>query len=151
MEELKWATHYKIEKYREGKLYDVVEFDHNCLLTAGIAELWAIFTGTSSNHFSNSKATIGVGDSTTAAQAGQTDLQASTNKTYTSMETGFPSISNGTITFRASFEISEANYAWEEFVVKQSDSAICLNRKCYSAGTKTAAEQWFMNIAITIS
>ena len=98
-----WICHYRLEK-REGdintcrspeerltflentKPYEVLEGEGNCLLNTGIDEMWDLITGDSANHFNNASAQIGVGDSNTAANATQTDLQAATNKTYKGME-----------------------------------------------------------------
>jgi hypothetical protein len=72
------------------KPYEVIEGEGNCLLNTGIDEMWDLIVGDSANHFNNASSTIGVGDSNTAANATQTDLQAATNKTYKGMETGYP-------------------------------------------------------------
>ncbi|GAH96133.1 unnamed protein product, partial [marine sediment metagenome] len=103
-----------------------------------------------SHIFDNAAAQIGVGDSTTAADATQTDLQAATNKTYKGMESGYPTSTSQKATFKASFGSSEANYAWEEWVVKQSTSAICLNRKVESLGTKSTGT-WTLEVEISLS
>ena len=44
----------------------------------------------------------------------------------------------------------EANYAWNEWVVKQSTSAKCLNRKVESLGTKSSGT-WTLEVSITLS
>ena len=147
----RWKTHYRLEKYRDGKLRDIVEFENNCLLNTGVAELWALLKGTSSNHFSEAKTTIGVGDSSTAASPAQTDLQALSHKTYVVMSGGYPSISTTKITFRASFGTSDANYEWNEFVIRQSDSEICLNRKVNAVGLKTSSDTWVIDISVILS
>ena len=150
IERIKWQTHYRVEKWRDNVLREIVEFDHNCLLNSGMAELWALFIGGSANHFTEAKTTIGVGNSTTAAIASQTDLQGG-SKTYIAMTAGYPAVSVGQITFRASFGTSNANYEWTEFVIKQSDSAICLNRKVNDIGLKTSSDTWIVDIKVTLS
>ena len=104
----------------------------------------------SSYIFDNAAAQIGVGDSSTAAVPTQTDLQASTNKTYKGMESGYPTSTNQKATFKASFGDSDANYAWNEWVVKQATSAKCLNRKVESLGTKSSGT-WTLEVSITLS
>ena len=104
--------------------------------------------------FNNANAKIGVGDSSTAADATQTDLQAATNKTYKGMETGYPTSASQKANFKASFGSSEANYTWNEWVIKSVDadtaSNICLNRKVENLGTKTTGT-WTLEVSITLS
>jgi hypothetical protein len=77
-------------------------------------------------------------------------LQAAANKTYKGMESGYPTSTTQKVTFKSSFGSSEANYAWNEWVVKQSSSAICLNRKVESLGTKSGGT-WTLEVDITLS
>ncbi|MBA7475721.1 hypothetical protein ES707_11094 [subsurface metagenome] len=150
--------HEDIEPYRGREYefhrlfspYEVVRREINVLLNTGIAEMWDLIIGGSANHFTNAVSQLGVGDSSTAAAAGQTDLQAATNKQYNAMEATFPSRLDQTLSFKSSFGDAEANYAWEEWVVKQSTSGICLNRKAESLGTK-ASGTWTLEVAITLS
>lgn len=163
-----WLCRYKLSKYHQDiepyrgredefhqlfKPYEVIEGEGNCLLNTGIDEIWDLVTGAvsgASHIFDNAAAQIGVGDSNTAADATQTDLQAATNKTYKGMESGYPTSTSQKTTFKASFGPSEANYAWEEWVVKQSTSAICLNRKVESLGTKSTGT-WTLEVEISLS
>jgi hypothetical protein len=164
-EAAKWHARIKLSKYHEDiglfeghedvfyhncKPYEVIEHEGNCLLNSGINEIWDLVAGDSANHFSNSKATIGVGDSDTAAGAAQTDLQAATNKDYHGMEATYPTSTTQAITFKSSFGAGHAEFAWNEWVVKQSDSAICLNRKVDSLGTKSSGT-WTLEVTITLS
>jgi len=164
----KWLCRYRLSKYhqdiepyrgREDEFhqlfqpYEVIEREGNCLLNTGIDEIWDLVTGAVSgaDHiFDNAAAQIGVGDSNTAANATQTDLQAATNKSYKGMESGYPTSTSQKATFKASFGSSEANYAWEEWVVKQSTSSICLNRKVESLGTKSTGT-WTLEVEISLS
>lgn len=163
-----WLCRYRLSKYhqdiepyrgREDEFhqlfepYEVIEGEGNCLLNSGIDEIWDLVTDAVSgaDHiFDNTHAQIGVGDSNTAAEATQTDLQAVTNKTYKAMEAGCPTSTSQKATFKSSFGSSEANYAWEEWVVKQSTSAICLNRKVESLGTKSTGT-WTLEVEISLS
>jgi hypothetical protein len=140
----------EVEFYRIFKPYEVIEGEGNLLLNSGIDEMWDLIVGDSANHFNNASAQIGVGDSSTEANASQTDLQAATNKTYKGMESGYPTSTSQKATFKASFGDSEANYAWNEWVVKQSTSSKCLNRKVESLGTK-ASGTWTLEVNITLS
>jgi len=163
-----WLCRYKLSKYHQDiepyrgredefhqlfKPYEVIEGEGNCLLNTGIDEIWDLVTGAvsgASHIFDNAAAQIGVGDSNTAADATQTDLQAATNKTYKGMESGYPTSTSQKATFKASFGSSEANYTWEEWVVKQSTSSICLNRKVESLGTKSTGT-WTLEVEISLS
>ena len=160
-----WLCRFKLSKYhqdiepyrgREDEFhqlfapYEVIEGEVNCLLNTGIDEMWDLVTGASANHYDNTNAQIGVGDSSTAADPSQTDLQAATNKTYKGMEASYPTSTSQKATFKSSFGDSDANYAWNEWVVKQSTSGICLNRKAESLGTKSSGT-WTLEVSITLS
>lgn len=163
-----WRCRYRLSKYHEDikpyqgqehvfhqlfKPYEVIEGEGNCLLNSGIDEMWDLITGVVSGAtyiYDNAAAQIGVGDSDTAADATQTDLQAATNKTYKGMESGYPTSTSQKATFKSSFGSSDANYAWKEWVVKQQTSAKCLNRKVEDLGTKTSGT-WTLEVSITLS
>ena len=130
----------------------VDEIDGNLLLNEGIALLLDLGIGAGGTTFANANAYLGVGDSSTAAGATQTGLQATTNKLYKAMEAGYPQRASQTVTWRSVFGESEANWAWGEFTVANgnSDSAVNLNRKVESKGTKSGGT-WTLDLAITIS
>ena len=135
------------------KPYEVIEMEHNCLLNSGIDKIWDLVTGVVSGAghiYDNAAAQIGVGDSTDAEDPTETDLQAATNKTYKAMEGGYPTSTTQKATFKSSFGTGDANYAWEEWVVKQATSAVCLNRKVESLGTKSTGT-WTLEVDITLS
>ena len=161
----RWLCRFKLSKYLEDiekyrgneagfwKLfepYEVITGEGNCLLNSGIDEMWDLICGDSANHFSNAGAQIGVGDSNTAAAASQTDLQAASNKTYKGMDGGYPTSTTQKVTFKASFGASDANYTWNEWVVKQSTSGKCLNRKVDNLGTKSGGT-WTIQVDITLA
>jgi hypothetical protein len=160
-----WRCRFRLIKFREDiepyrgredefhrlfTPYEVIEGEGNCLLNTGIDEMWDLMVGDSGNHFNNASAQIGVGDSGTAASPSQTDLQAATNKTYKGMESGYPTSTGQKATFKASFGASDANYTWNEWVVKQTTSGKCLNRKVESLGTKSGGT-WILEVNITLS
>lgn len=165
IETANWRCRYRLSKYHEDvtpylgredefhhifKPFKVIEGEGNCLLNSGIDEMWDLITGDSVNHFNNASAKIGVGDSNTAASPSQTDLQAATNKTYKGMESGYPTSTTQKATFKASFGDSDANYVWNEWVIKQATSEKCLNRKVDSMGTKSGGT-WTLEVSITLS
>lgn len=144
--------HLLVEKFDERGRFAGFTEAHNLFLTAGVNEMWKLITGQSSNTFSNAQAQIGIGDSSTAASAGQTDLQAATNKTYVAMDASFPSVpSAGAVQFKSTFGTSSANYAWAEFVVKHGTSGICLDRGVSAMGTKASGTTWVSTLTLTIA
>lgn len=148
---LKCTGHARIDKYDDAGNFIETTEAHNIFLTAGINELWKLFTGQSANTFTNAQAQIGIGDSSTAATAGQTDLQAATNKTYVAMNGSFPTVpSAGAVQFQASFTSGQANYVWNEFVLKHGTSGICFDRGVASLGTKTTGT-WTITLTLTIT
>jgi hypothetical protein len=154
----RYRTHWIIRKYadeeayRQGIAFEESHIQGNLLLNEGITRALNLIAGLGGTAFNNANARIGVGDSTTAAAAGQTDLQAVTNKTYKAMESGYPQVSGQTITFRSVFGPLEANYAWQEFVVDNGGTAgEALNRKVSDQGTKASGQTWTMDVAITLA
>ena len=123
-------------------------------MNEGITDFLSLLAGTGGTAFSNANAKLGVGDSSTAAAATQTALQAVTNKLYKAMEAGYPMVVNQSITFRVVFGSAEANFAWEEFsVMNGADEATAknLNRKVSAQGTKAAGQTWQLDLTITFS
>lgn len=157
----KWKPHWKIEKYKlkkgckkklEDLPYAVEEFDGNLLLNEGITEQLTLLIGGTATAFNTTNARIGVGDSTTAAVATQTDLQAVTNKTYKAMDATYPQVSSQTVTFRSTFGATDANYSWQEFCIDNGSVAgKTLNRKVENHGSKVSPDSWVIQVSITLS
>lgn len=123
----------------------------NILVNAGIQLMLDKLIGGAGTVFDNTNAAIGVGDSSTAAAASQTDLQASTNKVRVGMDATFPSRSGQTMTWRSSFGPSQANFAWQEWAIFNATSGgTMLNRKVESLGTKSSGT-WVLAVSVTIS
>lgn len=142
------------EAHGQNDPYEVSTFQGNLLLNEGINELWTILTSSGGTKYDNTHAYLGVGDSSTAADATQTGLQASTNKAFKVMDSGYPTY--GTVqkaVFRSTFGTSEANFAWNEFTVvnASSDTGANLNRKVSSQGTKSSDQIWELELTITLS
>ena len=177
MDEVNWKARWRMDKFKDPKgeianalqagmstadamgLYAkaficIEEFEANIALNEGLQELIDIICGLGTpTKWDNSNARLGVGDSNAAESASQTGLQASTNKTYKAMDTGYPQRSNQTAEWRATFGSSDANYAWEEYTVVNaaSDTGKNLNRKISSKGTKSSGETWVLSLQITFS
>lgn len=108
--------------------------------------------GASPTFFNNANSYIGVGDSTTAFSAAQTDLAAATNKLRKAMDATYPSGASNVITWRSTFGTSDANYAWQEWgVFNASTGGTMLNRKVESLGTKTNTQTWQFTVTLTFS
>lgn len=158
-EQAKWRPHWTVTKYaddkayKNGESYEVKEIDGNLLLNGGINLLMTLLAGGAGTGFSNANTYLGVGDSTTAAAASQTGLQAATNKTYVAMDASFPTYgTNQQIVFQSTFGSADANYAWNEFVaINGNGTGTALNRLVSSQGTKTAGQTWTLKLTITIS
>ncbi len=108
-----------------------------------------IGTGT---FFTNANARIGVGDSSAAFSAAQTDLQASTNKFRKAMDATFPTRSANVLTFKSTFASSEANFAWNEWgVFNAASGSTMLNRVVEYNGTKLSGQTWVFQVTLTVS
>lgn len=153
-ESARWHAHWRVTKYRDGAPtpYEVLDLDGNLLTTAGATALWTALSGGAITAFSNANAKLGVGDSTTAAAASQTDLQAATNKLRKAVDATYPTISGATMTFQATFATTDANWAWQEVAAfNAATGGTMLNRKVQSLGTKTSADTWVLTLTITLS
>lgn len=169
---VRWRAKWKVEKYwgdeiSEENLYEVIEREGNLLMYGGASCLWQCLIGNgtttagqSLTYFSNAQAAIGVGDSSTAAAATQTNLQAASNKLRKAMDATFPTHTDGvvvgsaTITFKSTFATSDANFAWAEWGVFNSTTDAVgrmLNRKVESLGTKTSAASWVFTVTLTLA
>ena len=161
-----WEVSWRLEKRREAledfaegsdefhrrfAPYEIIEGRGNILVNAGIQLMLDLLIGAGGTVFSNANAHVGVGDSTTAAAASQTDLQAATNKLRKAMEATYPSRSGQTLTFRSVFGASDANFDWEEWAIFNASSAgTMLNRKVQNFGTKSGGT-WTLTVTVTIS
>ncbi len=137
----------------KSRLYETRRFSGNLLLNAGIDEMWLLVQGSATpTNFNNANARIGVGDSTTAAAATQTDLQAATNFLWKAQDSGYPTESAQQSTWRSTFASADANFAWNEIGVDNGSARHKLiNRKVQSMGTKASGTSWTATLQITLS
>jgi len=137
--------------FAAGECFEKKEIENNVLLNEGIAEMWDIICGLGSpTVYSNANAQLGVGTSTTAESASQTDLLA--GGVWKAMETSYPSRSGETVTFRSVFGSADANQAWQEFSVRNGASADKnMNRKVSDQGTKASGQTWTLDLEITLA
>lgn len=148
-----------------GKPEDYKEVQGNLLLNEGIQQLMdltmiatVLTNQTATNCWTNSTSYIGVGNSTTAATAADTELIATgANRWYKGMNSTYPSRVSQTSTFQSDFTGAEANFAWQEWTIAAGGTAGSggsgtknLNRKVESLGTKSTGT-WTLSGAVTIS
>lgn len=150
----------------------ITEVDGNILVTGGLGNLTNLFFGGGGDAFSNAKAIVGVGDSSTAAAAAQTDLQASTNKYFQGVDASNPTrvtttVTNDAVQAIATFASGNANFAWNEWcwavtttgtitgnatlASVSSGTETMLNRKVASMGTKGSGSSWVFTTKVTFS
>ena len=154
----KYVSEWKITKYASdadyatGRAYEVSVLPGNICVNSGIALMLDLLIGAGGTVYSNANAYLGVGDSSTAESASQTDLQAATNKLRKAMSASYPSRASQTVTWRSVFGSSDANFSWQEFAVFNASSAgTMLNRKVSNQGTKASGQTWTLDLAITWS
>ncbi len=158
IEHLIRRTEWTIEKFADDRAfasrqpYDVATIEGNLMLNEGINEIWTLVAGGGGTAYSNANARCGVGDSSAAEAATQTDLQAATNKLYKAQNASFPTTGSQQIVFKCDFGSSDANFAWNEFTVDNgSTPSKNLNRKVSSQGTKASGQTWTLTLTITLS
>jgi hypothetical protein len=158
---LDWKVDTTVRKWHDSADHDagaepdeVLELHGNLLLNAGITRLINLLTGAGGTAFNAANSRIGVGNSTTAASAAQTDLQGA-SKYFKLVDSVSPS--GQTVTWVATFGSSDANFAWGEWGVDNGSTsgatvtAPLLNRKVAAMGTKVSGSTWTLTVTITIS
>jgi hypothetical protein len=150
-----------------GEPEEAVSVNGNLLVNEGIQRLQdltmiatVLTNQTAANAWGNTNAFLGVGDSSTAEAATQTELQAATNRFYKAMNATFPSRSSQTVTFQSDFTSAEANYVWAEWSVSAGATTASgsgfttgttnLNRKVAALGTKSTGT-WTLSGQLTLS
>jgi len=150
-----WKASWEIHKYMEGesKPYEISKFGQNVALDTGKAEILDLILGTSLNHF-DATTQIGVGDAAMAEASGQTDLMAITNKAYSTVTSAPTRVTtttaNDTLSAVATFAAGVAEWDWNEFVIRQGTSLVCLNRKAVAQGTKGAGQTWTITLKLQL-
>lgn len=145
--------------FAENTPYESIEVEGNLLMTAGATALWTALAGTAGT-FTNALAAIGVGDSTTASAASQTNLQATTNAARVGMNASYPAVSTNQIEFQATFGGSVGNFAWNEWGVFNAvgtgtppTGGTMLNRAVPAGGlgTKVSGSTWTLTVTLSLS
>lgn len=167
LEHMTWHGAARVDKYRAADdlrpiselgiygprastPYEVVRAD-NLLLTAGATFVLQRMTSDSPTKIDGTTGRMCVGDGTAAVTAGQTDLQAATNKLRKVFD-AVPSVSGNQLQAVTTFLTSEANFHWQELALANAASgATVVNRFLQDIGTKTSALQWILTITITLT
>ena len=138
---------------KEDRTYFDEIIGENLMMNAGINLMLTLLAGGAGTVYSNANSYLGVGDSSTAAAATQTTLQAVTNKAYAAMNSGYPTYGTSQqIVFQSNFGSSVANYAWNEMAVFNGNgTGTMLDRLVSSQGTKTSGQTWQLTLTITES
>ena len=84
---------------------------------------------------------IGVGDSTTAAASGQTDLQASSNKTFKTIAGSDYVYTRPTLFISVDFGYSEGNFTWNEIGLKDNNGVLIARQVDSSPLGKTSSKR----------
>lgn len=185
-EPIRWRAHATVEKWTDEQVdavraitglsnpdgdalrfhfdpAETVEVPDNLVTTAGLQRITNLIIGAGGQALTQTATRIGVGNSSTAAAVGQTDLVAAagaTNRQFKILDVA-PTAVNGQMTFKATFQTGEANFAWNEWALDvgaptvtdgTTVNALMVNRRVpgTSMGTKTSGA-WTLTVTITLS
>jgi len=93
---------------------------------------------------------IGVGDSTTAAAVGQTDLQASSNKLYKTVASADYVYTRPTLFISVDFGYSEGNFTWNELGLRDNNSVLIARQVDSSPLGKTTSKRAIVEWQLSI-
>lgn len=147
-----------------------VEADGNLLTNIGLKRINNLLLGTATwvaltGNGTTGNGRIGTGNSATAATTADTDLGAASgagNRQFVKFDST-PGVSNGVVTYVATFTTGIGNYAWAEWGIDggtangttvTSDAVGTpglINHKITSLGTKTSAASWVFTVTSTLS
>lgn len=158
-----WHCRTELEKFHGNDLgaapLDVEVAEGNLLVAGGANALFhRLIGGTTVTAFSNANSYIGVGNSTTAAVATQTDLVGTNSRK--GMEATYPLHTDGTATaspliFRSVWTDTEALFVWNEFgVFAASTGGRMLNRKVQSFNSGVAkpnTQSWRLTVTLSMT
>jgi hypothetical protein len=152
----------------DGQVY----VEGNLITTDGLGRLTNFLIGTGSLvGFTATTTRIGVGDSTTAATAADTDLGASAGSTHRWFQIAdsaptrvTTTVTNDAVQAVATFGTSDGNFAWQEWAfnlgtatptssatVDASAGKCFFNHKIASFGTKASGASWAFTAKVTFS
>lgn len=154
-----WAVKWVVDKWHsmEEKLsgiapYETVTDGQNIVLNGGANEILKVISGTGGTAYNAANSKIYVGTSNTAENASQTGVQATgANRASASLDSGYPVVDGRTVTYRATFSDTAANFVWNEVSITNGDgaNAVALNRKVSPMGTKVGGV-WTVQVTISV-
>ena len=179
-EKARWMAHWTIKKFLGDfpgmsaeeieaagvEPFEVMEVDGNCLLNDGINSIiWPAVVGALATPLNGTDGCMGVGDSSTAAAASQTGLQAGTNHLWVLLSATPTVGSSQQLVASATFSGSQANWVWNEICVGVTSTpaslpansqappatAHVLNRLAQNLGTKASGTTWTGQLTVTLS
>ena len=180
VEKGKWMAHWTIKKFLGDypdmtpeeieaagvKPYEVLEIDGNLLLNDGInAIIWPAVVGSLATPLNGTDGCMGVGDSSTAAAASQTGLQAGTNHLWVLLSATPTVGTSQQLVASATFASAQANWVWNEICIGVTSTpaslpanaatppatAHVLNRLAQNLGTKASGTTWTGQLTVTLS
>jgi len=175
MDKITWKTTWQLDKWRDPtgeieelskkgltidkivglhpkEFIETLQFEGNVALNEGLQQLIDIICGISSpTLWDNTNARVGVGNSSTAAQATDAGLLGGSTA-FASMDGGYPQRSSQTASWKGTFGDGTAEFAWEEFTIDNGAVGdINLNRYVTNKGTKGSGETWVLTVEIAFS
>lgn len=175
-QELNWKCNYlkvtkyeNSEKFDRGESYETKVVEGNLITLEGMKTLWKCITQSSDsfNYFDQANTRIGIGNGSTPATINDTDLNGS-SKVYQSLvangisyddEAGSTASGNSaSITLKAQFDGTTANYEWNEWGIFNGDKSqvsptvpvVMLNHKVESMGIKVNGSVWVVEARIQL-
>ena len=134
--------HVKIrawEKQADGTEIEVYNKTiKNLIVDAGKHSILKYIGNISGGGYANQ---VGVGDSTAAASAAQTDLQASSNKYWKSISSTDRILLGTTLYLSVDFGYTEGNYTWNELGLRDNNSVMYARQIDSSAFVKTSSKR----------
>lgn len=110
----------------------------NLIVDAGKASILKYIGNISGGGYANQ---IGVGDSTAAASAAQTDLQASSNKYWKSISSTDRILLTTTLYLSVDFGYTEGNYTWNELGLRDNNNVMYARQVDSTPFVKTSSKR----------
>lgn len=154
-----WEVKWRVEKWLDTakKLAgcapdEVICEAQNIVLDGGAEEMLKLITGSEgATAYDKTNAYIAVGDDSTAEEATQTGIKATSNKATAKMDGGYPQVDGRQMIFRASFDDDSANFDWHEICIYNAAEygGKAMNRKVADLGTKKTGT-WAVQVTVSL-
>lgn len=147
-----WMFHkVKVDPY---SVTQSLPHEHNLITTVGWNQILVLAFGGGGTTYASASCRLGVGTSTVAASASQTDIAGATIAgRYWQPISATPTTATGTgakrLVFTATVGTGDANFAWQEWGLDQGTTTgsgvvvgALLNRAVSNQGTKVSGQTW---------